>query len=133
MIKFLLKMFTWWNGNTIGTGLFTLLRGEAVGRDDDGNRYYRERKGSRRWVIYNGVVEASRIPPDWHAWLHYLSDKPPTEKPLPGRDWEQPHQANMTGTGAAWFPPGSLRAGGQRPPVSGDYEAWHPRAADDRS
>src|SRR3546814_14226864 len=66
---------------TIGTLLFTWLRGELVGRDGQGNRYYRAKGGGRthrdslrreqRRVIYEGEVEASRVPPEWHGWLHH--------------------------------------------------------------
>ena len=77
MKKFLLQFFTWWNGATLGTLLWTRRKGEFVGEDEGGNRYYRERGGWRRWVVYNGEAEASRIPPGWHGWMHYRVDEPP--------------------------------------------------------
>ncbi len=67
---------------TIGTRLFTLFHGRSVGRDSAGNRYYRSRGDTRwegrerRWVVYKGPVDASRVPPEWHAWLHH-DDRPP--------------------------------------------------------
>lgn len=97
-MKFLLRALTWWHDSTLGTALFTSRKGEKVGKDDQGNVYYRERGGDRRWVIYNGEIEATRIPPEWHAWLHGLSDAPPSEKPLPTKAWEKPHHPNLTGT-----------------------------------
>ena len=44
---------------TIGTRIYTWLRGELVGRDSFGNRYYKFRSGKRagrgrRWVLYAG-------------------------------------------------------------------------------
>ena len=33
---------------------------------------------TRRWVLYNGEAEASRIPPAWHGWMHHRTDVPPT-------------------------------------------------------
>ena len=116
---------------TIGTRLFTWLRGELVGSDDQGNRYFQEKKPvagrkTRRWVMYNGVAEASRVPPDWHGWLHYTFDKPPTVDPLPRKAWEKAHKPNLTGTLDAYRPPGALAEGGQRAPSTGDYEAWKP-------
>jgi NADH:ubiquinone oxidoreductase subunit len=96
MKSFLLRFFTWWNGQTFGTQLWTKLYGEYVGEDESGNRYYRTKDGkidptlglSRRWVIYNGVAEASRVPPSWHGWLHHTVDLPPTQdKTIPHR-WE---------------------------------------------
>lgn len=127
-MSFLLRIFTWWHGYTIGTGLFTWLKGSFVGVDDLGNRYYREKKGGRRWVIYKGDVEASLIPPEWHRWLHYTSDEPPTVAPLPVKSFEKAHQANLTGTRGAYFPPGSLNVTGRRAPATGDFEAWKPGA-----
>ena len=123
---FIKAIFTWWNSTTIGTAWFTFRRGEKVGEDEQGNAYYRERKGPKRWVIYAGDVEASRVPPEWHRWLHHTSDEPPSDEPLPTQAWEKEHQANQTGSLGAYFPKGSLNRGGQRPSVTGDYEAWSP-------
>jgi NADH:ubiquinone oxidoreductase subunit len=114
----------------IGTWLFTRFNGSQVGSDAAGNLYYqekRQRPGSarnRRWVAYAGAPEASSVPPEWHAWLHYTTDAPiPTE----GRKaWQKPHQANLTGTAASYRPPGHESQGGVRAPATGDYEAWTP-------
>jgi NADH:ubiquinone oxidoreductase subunit len=125
-MKFLLHALTWWHDSTLGTALFTSRKGEAVGKDDQGNKYYRERGGDRRWVIYNGEIDATRIPPEWHAWLHGLSALPPSEQPLPVKTWEKPHQPNLTGTDAAYHPPGSLATAGHRARATGDYEPWTP-------
>jgi len=126
MKNWFLHMFTWWHDRTLGTALYTWLKGEYVGADEFGNRYYRERKGWRRWVIYNGEIEASRIPPDWHAWLHYTVDDPPTVAPPEVKPWEKAHVPNLTGTSAAYFPPGSLNESGHRARAVGDYEPWRP-------
>ncbi len=116
---------------TIGTRLFTWARGKLVGTDSQGNRYYvenrpgRGRMGkARRWVIYNGVAEASRVPPEWHAWLHYTVDEPLA--PATDKPWVKEHQPNMTGTAQAYFPAGHDRRGGERPAATGDYEPWQP-------
>ena len=45
MKNFLLRFFTWWNGQTFGTQLWTKLYGEFVGEDEFGNRYYRTNGG----------------------------------------------------------------------------------------
>ena len=127
MIKDLfLRTFGWWHNPTWGTSLFTWRKGEQVGEDSQGNRYFRERRGKRRWVIYRGDNEASRVPPEWHAWLHYTVDAPPSEKPPLVKAWEKPHQPNVTGTGEAYQPGGSLSGQGQRARASGDYQAWMP-------
>lgn len=120
----LLRSVTWWNGQTINTQLFTARRGVKVGEDAQGNIYYQTRDGKRRWVIYNGEMEASRVGPDWHGWLHHTYDQPPTEAPLKKKAWEKPHQENLTGSPAAYAPPGSIRRA--EPVARTDYEAWQP-------
>ncbi len=120
------KIFTWWNGETIGTRLFTARNGQKVGKDEHGNVFYQTADGARRWVIYNGEAEASRISPDWHGWMHHTYDQPPSEEPLPRKAWEKEHAPNLTGTSAAYHPPGSVVTPENRPRVVGDYDAWSP-------
>ncbi|MEM7530347.1 MAG: NADH:ubiquinone oxidoreductase subunit NDUFA12 [Pseudomonadota bacterium] len=126
LIEWLRETVTWWNGQTIGTRLFTNRHGELVGKDEVGNKFYQTSDGARRWVIYNGEAEASRVSPDWHGWLHHTFDTPPSKAPLPTHDWERPHLPNMTGTPAAYHPPGSVLTPAKRAPTRGDYEAWQP-------
>ena len=121
---FVKRIFTWWDGQTIGTQLFTWRRGEKVGEDEQGNLFYRTQDDSRRWVIYNGEMEASRVSPDWHGWLHRTWDEPPTEKPMVHKAWEKPHQENLTGTALAYAPAGSIRRADPAPRK--DYDAWTP-------
>ena len=118
------EIFTWWSGQTIGTRFHTWRRGSKVGEDDQGNLFYASKDGKRRWVVYNGEAEASRVSPDWHGWLHHTYDEPPTKAPLPKKDWEKPHIPNLTGTGAEYRPAGSLAR--TRPVDRSDYEAWVP-------
>jgi NADH:ubiquinone oxidoreductase subunit len=134
MKLFFLKVFTWWHGQTFGTQLWTWRFGEVVGQDGQGNTYYRT-KGrkidptlgfERRWVIYNGLAEASRIPPEWHGWIHHTVDVAPTEESYTPREWEKPHVPNMTGTPLAYRPSGSTLASGRRPKATGDYQPWTP-------
>ena len=125
MKQFFLKIFTWWSGQTFGTQLWTWRFGELVGEDEQGNRYYRTagRKidptlgFERRWVVYNGYAEATRVPPSWHGWMHHTVDVAPTEESYTPREWEKPHVPNMTGTPEAYRPSGLDT--GQRPPAQG--------------
>jgi NADH:ubiquinone oxidoreductase subunit len=130
MKNLLLQIFTWWSGQTIGTRFHTWRHGERVGQDDFGNVYYQGGKDSegrtRRWVIFNGYAEASAIPPGWHGWMHHRTDVPPSKENYVARDWQKPHRANQTGTAQAYRPPGSLSVPGERPRVTGDYDAWTP-------
>lgn len=105
--------------------------GEKVGEDAFGNVYFRERKppadrAARRWVVYEGESEASRVPPEWHAWLHYTVDEVPGADSPYQKPWVQEHKPNLTGTMAAYRPPGSLAGTGDRDRATGDYEAWSP-------
>ncbi len=124
MLDTLTRAVTWWNGQTIGTQIFTARHGVKVGEDDQGNIFYQSRDRKKRWVIYNGEAEASRVSPDWHGWLHHTWDEPPNERPIRHKAWEKPHQENMTGTMAAYAPPGSIRR--PEPVERKDYEAWTP-------
>lgn len=123
-MQFILRLLTWWNSQTVGTALFTRRKGVKVGEDGEGNVFYQTSDGKRRWVIYNGYSEASRVAPEWHGWLHHTWDEPPTNRPLPHKSWEKPHVANMTGTVMAYAPTGSLRNPDAKPRQ--DYEPWSP-------
>ena len=125
-MSLLSEIFTWWNGQTIGTRLFTSRKGQRVGEDEQGNVFYQTADGKRRWVIYNGYAEASSVAPEWHGWLHHTWKEPPTEAPVVRKAWEKDHKANLTGSDGAYAPPGSLRTPERRPRVAGDYEAWSP-------
>ena len=125
ILNTLLRAVTWWNGQTLNTQLYTWRHGVKVGEDEQGNSFYTDRDGKRRWVIYNGEVEASRISPDWHGWLHYTFDTPPSKAPLRHKPWEKPHQENLTGTALAYAPDGSIRRA--TPQEARDYEAWTPQ------
>lgn len=112
-----------------GTVLQTLFCGISAGHDEYGNRYYRSRARmddgrERRWVVYAGEPEASKVPPEWHIWLHHTADAPLSDQDR--RPWQKPHQQNLTGTPDAYLPPGHTLEGGQRDKATGDYEAWRP-------
>lgn len=127
------SIFTWWNGATIGIRYHIGRRAVFVGQDEFGSRYYEAKDTrdsydgrKRRWVIYQGYAEASKVPPDWHGWLHYTFDAPPTTAPLMRRAWEKDHKPNLTGTIAAWRPKGSISRGGDRASTTSDYQPWTP-------
>lgn len=124
MLDFLKRAVTWWNSQTLGTQLYTARNGERVGEDGQGNVFYRNSDDTKRWVIYNGLCEASRVDAEWHGWLHHTWDEPPTDKPVVHKDWEKPHLANQTGTVEAYVPAGSIRRADPVP--RSDYEAWSP-------
>lgn len=124
ILNTLFRAVTWWDSQTLNTQLFTWRKGVKVGEDDDGNIYYKTADDKRRWVIFNGEAEASRVNPDWHGWLHHTWNEPPTKAPIAHKSWEKPHQPNLTGTAMAYAPQGSLRQA--QPKARQDYEAWSP-------
>lgn len=115
---------------TTGTRLYTLFYGQYVGVDAFGNRYYQSRRvdkavgKKRRWVMYRGVAEPSKVPAEWHGWLHYTLEAPVTE---PRRFWQREHQPNLTGTTGRHLPQGHISKGGVRAASTADYEPWSPR------
>jgi NADH:ubiquinone oxidoreductase subunit len=116
---------------TLGTLIYTLFRGVRVGADEFGNRYYRARGQrlhgrERRWVIDKGANEASKVPAEWHAWLHHTVDQPLTQTAAEARPWQKPHQANPTGTADAYRPRGHEFQGGHHAATTADYDPWRP-------
>lgn len=126
------EIFSWWGGNTWSLRLTTLWRGRLVGTDEMGNHYFVQKSGvgplgvPRRWVVYANGAEASKISPDWHGWMHYTVDTPPTAETYKPRPWQLPHRPNTTGTSEAHRPSGSILGAGSRPKATGDYTAWKP-------
>ncbi len=114
--------------------LVTLLSGaKLAGTDPAGNKYFsaRPRRGykrERRWVIYNGTPEASKVPPEWHGWLHHQTNvlPPPATAESFRQPWQKPHSPNMTGSDGAYRPPGHVLSGSHRAAATGDYEPWTP-------
>jgi NADH:ubiquinone oxidoreductase subunit len=107
--------------------LLTWWRGRFIGEDVLGNKYYEDKKHlrfgrPRRWVIYKGKAEASKVPSDWHGWLHHMMSDPPRHRqPYP---WEKQHCPNLTGTPLAQKPKGWRKH--PKPSLIKDYEPWQP-------
>jgi NADH:ubiquinone oxidoreductase subunit len=89
---------------------------DYVGRDTSGNSYYK--KGNRRFVVYSGLKEPSKVPPMWHAWLHHLVKDTPNFNQLTNHDWQKTHVPNFTGTEKAYIM--------KRKKVSSEYQPWKP-------
>lgn len=127
------EIFSWWGGNTWGTRLFTWRKGRQIGADEFGNRYYIQARGvgplgvPARWVIYQNMSEPSQVPPDWHGWLHHTVDDLPAYENYQAKPWQRPHQMNLTGTGRAYRPKGSILGEGPRAKASTDYKPWRPQ------
>jgi NADH:ubiquinone oxidoreductase subunit len=131
-MRILKQFFCWWVGANWNTHFFTWRKGEHVGTDQNGNKYYRAKSAipesipERRWVIYNGYAEASQVPPGWHGWVHHRVDTPPQDGDYNMREWERPHLENGTGTALAYRPPGSIALGNAPQKQDATYTSWRP-------
>ena len=74
-----------------------------MGKDNSGNKYYQNNKG-KRWVIYNGEINASKIDSDWYQWMHYQTNSDPLKTKVSKHSWQKPHSDNKTGTEKAYRP-----------------------------
>ncbi len=103
MLTLFKKIFTWWNRDTLGTRIKTILFGKFVGQDSFGNKYYSSKAG-KRWVIYANEIDSSKIPVEWFSWIHFMPNKIENDHKLKKFDWQKPHQPNLTGTNQAYYP-----------------------------
>ena len=119
-MSFFKLIFTWWNRQTLGTLIYTLLKGKLAGKDEFGNKYYSNSKG-KRWVIYRNRVEPSKIPSEWHLWIHFLTNNKPSGNSVKFK-WQKKHDENLTGTSRAHRPDGSLALDSKKHMKK--YETW---------
>ena len=110
-------IFTWWNKQTLGTLLKTLFFGKLIGKDEQGNKYYKSKK-DERWVVYSSSVEASKIPGEWYLWIHHTVDKIPSSKDIK-YSWQKKHQENQTGTNRSYK---SVKI--RKHQIKKKYETW---------
>ena len=128
VIKRLLEfLFTWWNGNTVGTKLYTSFYGKKVGEDYFGNIYYESKDLKNRWCIYYSESDASKIAPEWNSWLRFISDSAPKEDEASYK-WQKIYDGNLTGLDSS-YKPYIARAKGLNEDADNyksDYKAWKP-------
>jgi NADH:ubiquinone oxidoreductase subunit len=94
---------------------------KKVGADDFGNEYFLHKTG-KRFVVYRGMAEASKIPSEWHGWMHYTTDIMPVNINTHRLSWQKIHLPNLTGTKNAFSPKNSSVKN-----TKADYEAWEPK------
>ena len=120
MIK---EIFTWWNGQTLGTRISTYLNGTLAGVDNKGNKYFRNKKDTKRWVIYSDVVESTQVNPEWNNWLRFTSKVKVSEKEK--HRWQKNHLPNQTGTKYAYDPEkNNIHDSSKK--RNDDYTKWSP-------
>ena len=117
MLTLIKEIFTWWNHQTLGTRIQTLFFGRLVGKDHLGNKYY-ESKNGKRWVIYNGEVEPTKIPDEWYSWMHFTKNKIENSHDLKKYKWQKEHLTNQTGTDKSYHPNKNKNA------LNKKYKSW---------
>jgi NADH:ubiquinone oxidoreductase subunit len=100
--------------------LFIKFSSKKIGEDEFGNQYFLGKTG-KRFVIYNGIAEASKVPFEWHGWLHYSTNNPPVKVNTGKFSWQKIHLPNLTGTKGAYCPKNS-----KIKTTNSNYEAWKP-------
>ena len=115
------------------------MDGDLKGTDALGNQYYENLNrlpGRQRFVIYAGWgknYDPSQVPPEWHHWLHQISDRTPVERPVKPYPYQLSHQQmrlSHYGIAANYNPPGSWTR--QEPKAPSTYKVWEKDAAKDR-
>ena len=116
---------------SLGTKIYTWLNGNLVGEGNKGNKYFCNSKDfkdvkAKRWVMFKDEIEASNIPPHWHAWLHKSIKDPPINY-SPKYKWQKDHEPNKTGTSEAYFPSSHPLSKNYDPEKKQEeYKSWTP-------
>ena len=121
MIK---EVFTWWNSQTIGTRISTFFYGYFINFDEYQNKFYTNKDDTKRWVVYQNEVEATKVSPEWNNWLRYTSKEPPS-KYAKKYNWQLKHTPNQTGTKKA-YSPSSSSFNKKKDKNDLEYEKWNP-------
>ena len=111
--------------------LYTFFKGNLVGKDDDGNKYYISNishglKKEKRWVLYKNDNDPTKIDPIWHGWLHHVIKDVPNPKKEKNFYWQKKLSPNLTGTKKAYFPPGHILNRERKIKKIKNYESWTP-------
>ena len=118
------EVFTWWHNQTIGTRIWSYLNGYKIGEDKFGNTYMKNKNDSKRWVLYQGDVDSSKVPPEWNGWLRYTSNEIPNLHKK--YSWEKEHVKNQTGTANSYYPSASILKNSNNKKRS-EYDQWSPK------
>ena len=108
--------------NSLINHILIKLSCKKVGLDEFGNSYYENKKSGRRFIVYKGIAEPSKIPAEWHGWIHYSTDLVPVKINTRKASWQKIHLPNLTGTVNAYHPNKDLKN-----KTSAVYEPWEPK------
>eukprot|EP01113_Clastostelium_recurvatum_P017602 TRINITY_DN2072_c0_g1_i3.p1 TRINITY_DN2072_c0_g1~~TRINITY_DN2072_c0_g1_i3.p1 ORF type:complete len:178 (-),score=24.01 TRINITY_DN2072_c0_g1_i3:72-563(-) len=116
--------------------------GNLIGSDKFGNMYYEDKQevwGRHRWVEYPGGLpweqpkESTTVPPEWHSWLHYISDYPGNSQEIlsltPSR-FKMDHLPNQTASETAYAPHNHILNPNYGKQNMNHYEEWRPNSTE---
>ena len=110
------------------TKLWIKHTSRKVGVDEFGNAYYLGYRTNylghrKRYVIFKGADQTTKVPPMWHAWLHYLAneEETPQESQNKGFKWQKKHHPNLSGSKYAYDPKKSNNR------ILTSFSAWQPK------
>ena len=90
--------------------------GTLVGTDQHGNKYYENNNymfTRNRFVEYpykdRYDFDGSQIPPEWHRWMQYMTDDPPSKVPLKESKFDKAHEVNCSGSAKQYVPYSTTR------------------------
>uniref|UniRef100_A0A1D1YW74 NADH dehydrogenase [ubiquinone] 1 alpha subcomplex subunit 12 n=1 Tax=Anthurium amnicola TaxID=1678845 RepID=A0A1D1YW74_9ARAE len=120
------------DGNLLKTKIHN-IGATLVGVDKFGNKYYEKLEdtqfGRHRWVEYaeKRRYNASQVPPEWHGWLHFITDHTGDELlMLRPKRYGVEHRQNFSGEGEEYIyhSKGHALNPGQRNWTR--YQPWQP-------
>ncbi|KAK4789392.1 hypothetical protein SAY86_020711 [Trapa natans] len=119
------------DGNLLQTKIHNMC-GTVVGVDKFGNKYYENttvQYGRHRWVEFaeKSRYNASQVPPEWHGWLHHITDHTGDELlMLKPKRYGVEHRENFSGEGDEFIyhSKGHALNPGQRDWTR--YQPWQP-------
>eukprot|EP01134_Creolimax_fragrantissima_P003087 CFRG3087T1 len=84
-----------------------LRTGTYVGSDINGNKYYEDVSyifGRSRFVDLKNGYDPTSITPEWHRWMHAMTDYPPSRKEIWHPEWEGAPIESQTGSSNEYVP-----------------------------
>ena len=96
MMKFLVK-------------IYLNFFGEKVGEDEYGNQFFELKQKDylgrkKRYCLYHGSVEASKISPEWHPFMHYQIDAKDVCQTFKQYKWQKSYVPDVTLSEVKYLP-----------------------------
>ena len=113
--------------NSIGTILYSLLKGKKVGSDKQGNTFYVHRKNKKkRWVLYKKHIDPTSLEVKWQVWLTAMNIDEEITNNHNNYKWQKSKKANPTGTSESYHPGSETRIKSKFIHKQKKNEIWKP-------